>query len=67
MKGSWKTTLCGLLGIVAAGITMIAQPILDGDPSTVPQWAAFGTTIAAAVGLLFARDNDKSSEDVGTK
>jgi len=67
MKGSWKTTLCGLLGIVAAGITLVAQPILDGDPSTVPQWAAFGTTIAAAVGLLFARDNDKSSEDVGTK
>lgn len=67
MKGSWKTTLCGLLGIAAAGITLVAQPILDGDPTTNPQWAVFGTTIAAAVGLLFARDNDKSSEDVGTK
>jgi hypothetical protein len=67
MKGSWKTTLCGLLGIVAAGITLVAQPMLDGDPSTAPQWTLFGTTIAAGVGLLFARDNDRSSEDVGAK
>ena len=67
MKASWKTTLCGVLGVVAAGITMIAQPMLDGDPSTLPQWAAFGTAAAAAVGLLFARDNDRSSEDVGAK
>lgn len=67
MKTSWKTTTCGILGIVAAGITMVAQPILDGDPATAPQWAAFGTMVATAVGLLFARDNDKSSEAVGTK
>jgi hypothetical protein len=67
MKGSWKTTTCGILGIVSAAITMIAQPILDGDPATVPAWAAFGTVVASAVGLLFARDNDKSSEDVGAK
>ena len=67
MKGSWKTTVCGLLGLVAAAITLIAQPILDGDPSTDPQWAVFGTSLAAAVGLFFARDNDKSSEDVGAK
>ncbi len=64
---SWKTTLCGLLGVVAAGITLIAQPMLDGDASTLPQWAAFGTAGAAAIGLLFARDNSKSSEDVGAK
>ena len=64
---SWKTTLCGILGVVAAGITMVAQPILDGDPSTLPQWGVFGTTVAAAVGLLFARDNDRSSEDVGAR
>lgn len=67
MKGSWKTTLCGLLGLVTAAITMIAQPMLDGDPSTSPQWAAFGTAVAAAVGLFFARDDNKSSEDVGAK
>ena len=64
---SWKTTTCGILGIVAAGITMIAQPILDGDPSTVPAWAAFGTLVATSVGLLFARDNDVSSENAGIK
>lgn len=64
---SWKTTLCGILGVLAAAITLVAQPLLDTDPSTVPQWGALVTAAAAAVGLVFARDNDKSSEDVGAK
>jgi len=64
---SWKTKLCGVLGIVASAITMIAQPILDGIPSTEPQWTAFATAAATAIGLLFARDNDKTSEQVGAK
>jgi hypothetical protein len=67
MKGSWKTTLCGVLGVVASAITMIAQPLLDGNAATEPQYAAFGTIAIAAVGLLFARDNNKSSEDVGAR
>ena len=64
---SWKTTLCGVLGVVAAGITMIAIPLLDQDPATAARWVEFGSLAAAAIGLLFARDNDKSSEDVGNK
>lgn len=64
---SWKTTLCGILGIVAAGITMVAVPILDGNPNTVANWGAFSATVATGIGLLFSRDNDKSSEDVGVK
>jgi len=66
-KTSWKTTTCAILGILAAGITMIAVPLLDEDPATVAQWGAFGAMLAPLVGLLFARDNDKSSEDVGAK
>ena len=62
---SWKTTLCGVLGAVAAAITLVAQPLLDADPATVPQWGPFSVAVTAAFGLLFARDNDKSSEDVG--
>lgn len=67
MATSWKTTLCGILGIIGAGITMIGIPLLDNDPTTVANWTAFGTTVVTALGLLFARDNDKSSEQVGAK
>lgn len=64
---SWKTTLCGMLSLTAAAITLVAVPILDDDPATVPQWGAFVAAIAAAVGLILARDNDKTSEDVGAR
>jgi len=64
---SWKTTACGLLAAIAAGITLVAIPILDNDPATTANWGAFGASLAAAGGVLFARDNDKSSDDVGTK
>lgn len=62
---SWKTTLAGVLAIVAAGITMIAQPLLDADAATIPQWGAFFAMASAGVVGLFARDNDKTSKDVG--
>ena len=63
---SWKTTIAAILAAVIAILSVVVA-IVDGDPSTVPNWAAAGTAIAAAVGLLFARDNDKTSEDVGAK
>lgn len=62
---SWKTTLCGILSIVAAGVTLIAIPLLDQDPLTVPNYTAFVAAITAGIGLLFARDNDKTSLEVG--
>jgi len=64
---SWKTTLCGLLSLVAAGLTLVAVPMLDADPATLPNWGAFSAALAAAVGLFLARDNDKSSEQAGAK
>jgi len=64
---SWKTTLCGVLAAVAAGITLVAIPLLDNDPATTANWGAFAAALAAAAGLCFARDNSKSSEDVGAK
>jgi len=65
MTASWRTTLCGILGILAAGITMVAVPLLDNDPLTLANWTAFGTTTVTAIGLLFARDNLVSSEKAG--
>lgn len=60
---SWKTTTAGVGGILT-GLGMIAKALHDGD------YSQFGTAIAAVltgVGLMFARDSDKSSEDMGIK
>lgn len=69
MKTSWKTTACGIAGLVAA-IATGAKALLDGDPATGIDFAAILAAIlvvAPSIGLIFARDNDKSSEDVGAK
>lgn len=66
MNKSWKTTLAGLGALLAVlGPAINAQ--FDGKPETVPQWdLVLSAAFACAVGL-FARDNDKSSEQVGAK
>ena len=67
MKGSWKTTLAGVLAIVGAGISMVANPLLDNDPATVPLYGEFLSIAFAGLVGLFARDNDVKSESVGAK
>ncbi len=37
----------------------------DNDPATVPNWTMVISMITAGVGLVLARDNDKTSEQVG--
>ena len=64
---SWRTTTCGVLAIVAAAINSVAIPLLDGIPSTQPDWTTFGAVLLAGIGLLFARDNKVSSEQAGIK
>lgn len=58
-KGSWKTTLAGIaaiLGVVVKGVN---------DPTTIsPEDIALAL---AGGGLIFARDNNKTSEDVKVK
>jgi hypothetical protein len=63
---SWKTTACGILAIVIA-VASALKAMWDGDPATVADWSTVGTSVMAGIGLLMARDNDKSSEDVGAK
>lgn len=61
---SWKTTLAGIAAIVAAlGTALSAQ--FDNDPATVPDWTMVIGLITAGVGLVLARDNNKTSEQVG--
>jgi len=56
---SWKTTVCGVLALVGP---LIAQ--------FYPEHANHGNFIGAlgaGLGLLFARDNRVTSEDIGIK
>jgi hypothetical protein len=63
---SWKTTLLGL-ATAMAGLGLFAKAYLDNDPSTMPDATLLVAEMTAALGLIFARDNDKSSEDAGAK
>jgi hypothetical protein len=66
MIKSWKTSLAG---IAAVGVVLFAalEMQFDNDPLTVPNWGAVVGAMIAGVGLLFARDNDVSSESAGAK
>ena len=64
MKGSWKTTTCGVAAILAAVANAVVA-LTDGNPATNPEWTVVLAAIMAGVGLLKARDNDRTSEDVG--
>lgn len=61
---STRTTLAGVAAIGAA-LLSAAHAHLDGDPSTAIQWEVVITAIAAGAGLIAARDNNRTSEDVG--
>ena len=63
---SWKTTVAGVAAIIAA-IALAISHQFDSDPTTVADWSAVITALTAGVGLVLARDNDKSSEKVGVK
>ena len=66
MKNSWKTTTAGIAAILCA-ITGAVGLMLDGKPDTNPDWTAVIAAVTAGIGLIAARDNDKSSEDVSVK
>ena len=65
MKKSWKTSLAGILVILASVFTA-ASAMLDDDPSTNPNFEQVVGTILGA-GLLNARDKNVSSEQQGIK
>lgn len=63
---SWKTSLTGIAAILTAvGAAIMA--LMDNDPTTVIDVAATAAAIMAGVGLIFARDNNVSSEAAGAK
>lgn len=65
MKGSWKTTVLGICALLSA-IGGAGTALLDGNPNTNVDITSL-TAAFAGLGLLFARDNNVSSEDAGAK
>ena len=63
---SWRTTTTGILAIVVS-IAGAVKAELDGDATTSADWGAVAAAIIAGVGLIAARDNRVSSQDVGIR
>jgi anti-sigma-K factor RskA len=63
---SWKTSATGITAIIAA-VAGALNLIFDNKPETNPDWTAVISAVTAGVGLIFARDNNKTSEDVNVK
>jgi len=59
---SRKTTASSVLLFVAALVTAIAH-VLDGNSETVADWMLVAAEGAAAWGLLFSRDADKTDAE----
>lgn len=57
-----NTTVAGIATIVVA-VGSVVLAIFDGNPDTVPNWEVTIAAITAGLGLLTARDADKSTED----
>ena len=66
LGASWRTSLLGVLTILAA-LAGAGKAYIDGDPATNPDWTATTAAITAGLGLLRARDNQVSSEQAGAK
>jgi hypothetical protein len=64
--GSWKTTGAGIGAILIAVGSAIAA-LTDNDPATTIDIGALSAALVAGLGLIFARDNDKSSKSLKVK
>lgn len=64
-KGSWQTTLTGVLSAISTLWALVINPLVDGIPETNPDWGMAIPLILAALGLTAARDNKVSSEQAG--
>lgn len=62
MKSS-ETTIAGIASLALIAIAAM----IDGDPLSIPDWGFLGAIIPLVIGLFRARDNNKSSEEVGAK
>jgi CRISPR/Cas system-associated protein Cas5 (RAMP superfamily) len=64
IRGSWKTTITGILTIIVAVGGAALHYMQTGE---LPPIGTLIGAIMAGVGLLTARDNDVTSEEAGAK
>jgi hypothetical protein len=53
-----NTTMLGLAAILTAAGGILSA-MFDGDPSTLPDFAAGAAAVIAGIGLIFAKDAKK--------
>lgn len=61
---SWKTTTFGISGLVVV-LGGALGLLTDNNPQTNPDWNTVVAAVIANIGLIFARDNDKTSTQLG--
>ena len=67
MSGATQPVRSGRLAAVAAAPAArrsagaAASAMFDGDPLTVPNWAAVVSAVMAGIGLIFAKDAGKAN------
>lgn len=64
---SWRTSLVGTVLILGALASLVISAAINRRPPAADELMFAGGTIATGIGLIQARDNNKSSEDVGAK
>jgi len=59
---NWKTTIMGIGSLMALWGPAL-ELLFDSDPLTQPDWNLLVAGTISAIGLIYARDKDKSTED----
>ncbi len=63
MPTSLHPKLTAIMGAVVA-LAVAIKAMVDGDPTTNPDWSSLATTLILAAGLFTARQNGVTSEQV---
>lgn len=61
---SYNTTIAGILTILASLIPVLLK-LLKGEMPAIEDLSIAATGIVGGIGLIKARDNDKTDEEVG--
>ncbi len=64
---SWRTSVIGVVLILGAVASLAISAIVNRSAPATEDLMLAGGTIATGIGLIQARDNNKSSEDAGAK
>ena len=63
---NWKTTGAGVAAILVA-VSAALTALTDNNEATTIDYASLLAAVIAGVGLICARDGDKTSEAIGAK